>query len=36
VSVVDIFDGGLMLEFGIVQEAFEPEIFPVGLFILDQ
>jgi hypothetical protein len=34
--VVDVFKGGALFELGVMQEPFEPQIFPIGFFILDQ
>jgi hypothetical protein len=35
VLVIDVFETGRLLEFGIMKQALESEIFPIGFFVLD-
>jgi hypothetical protein len=34
--IVDVCEGGILFELGVMQQPFEPEIFAVSFFIVDQ
>jgi hypothetical protein len=36
VFVIDVFECSRLFEFGVFEQPFEPEIIPVGFFILHQ
>ena len=33
--VIDVFEASRLRELGVLEQAFEPEIFAVGFFVLD-
>jgi hypothetical protein len=35
-TVIDVFQGGLLTQFGVLEQAFEPPVIPIGLLILGQ